>query len=153
MCVCVWLASVSVPEEHLTACGCTQRGLNWESEEIERSVSRVCKGCCGLLPVHHVVRRVDQVSAQTSGLVGADFTCSLCKSSKGIRSVNLPYIYRYLANELAGMGIKLKLQFMAFGAAVVLVVWFLCRSPTRSRESDYEVDETGRRRKIMHGDL
>ena len=55
--------------------------------------------------------------------------------------------------ELIVMGIKLKLQFMAFGAAVVLVVWFLCRSPTRSRESDYEVDETGRRRKIMHGDL
>lgn len=33
--------------------------------------------------------------------------CTLCKSSAFIKPVYLPYVYRYLANELAGMGIKI----------------------------------------------
>lgn len=50
-------------------------------------------------------------------------------------------------------GIKFKAQFFALGAAIVFVAWYLCRQPAKSRDGDYEVDETGRRRKIMHGDL
>ena len=73
-------------------------------------LGRVCITCGSLLAVRHVVKRVDQVSSQTSGRVGAEYTCSVCKSSKGIRNINLPYIYRYLANELAGMGINLPLK-------------------------------------------
>ena len=73
-------------------------------------LGRVCTTCGGLLSVRHVVKRVHQVSSQTSGRVGAEYSCSVCKSSKGIRNINLPYIYRYLANELAGMGINLKLK-------------------------------------------
>jgi DNA-directed RNA polymerase beta subunit len=36
--------------------------------------------------------------------------CTQCKSSKNVKAVNLPYVYRYLTNELAGMGIKLQLK-------------------------------------------
>lgn len=36
-------------------------------------------------------------------------TCFACKSSTDVRPVNLPYVFRYLSNELAGMGIKMSL--------------------------------------------
>ena len=35
--------------------------------------------------------------------------CNICESDKGVRPVVMPYVFRYLVNELAGMGIKLKL--------------------------------------------
>ena len=35
--------------------------------------------------------------------------CIKCKSGAGIRSVYLPYVYRFLTNELAAMGVKLRL--------------------------------------------
>ena len=35
--------------------------------------------------------------------------CSQCKSSKSVKAIYLPYVFRYLANELAGMGIKITL--------------------------------------------
>ena len=34
-------------------------------------------------------------------------TCIYCYSSSGIRLINLPYVFRYLANELAAMNIRL----------------------------------------------
>lgn len=37
-------------------------------------------------------------------------TCNGCKSDAGVRPVHLPYVYRYLTNELAGMGIKMSLK-------------------------------------------
>lgn len=36
--------------------------------------------------------------------------CSTCKSAAHVQPVHLPYVFRYLANELAGMGIKLSLK-------------------------------------------
>ena len=35
--------------------------------------------------------------------------CNMCDSDKGVRPVVMPYVFRYLVNELAGMGIKLKM--------------------------------------------
>jgi DNA-directed RNA polymerase I subunit RPA2 len=37
-------------------------------------------------------------------------TCSACQSTNTCQPVFLPYVYRYLANELAGMGVKLSLK-------------------------------------------
>jgi DNA-directed RNA polymerase beta subunit len=37
-------------------------------------------------------------------------SCSSCKSESSVRSVHIPYVFRYLTNELAGMGIKLSLR-------------------------------------------
>jgi len=51
-------------------------------------------------------------------------------------------------------GFTFQPQFVAAGAAVVLVVWYLfCRRRGGGGEEDYEVDDTGRKRKIMHGNL
>ncbi|CAM8894110.1 unnamed protein product [Rhodiola kirilowii] len=37
-------------------------------------------------------------------------TCHACKTSKGMETVAMPYVFRYLAAELASMNIKMKLQ-------------------------------------------
>lgn len=36
--------------------------------------------------------------------------CHACKTSKGIETVAMPYVFRYLAAELAAMNIKMTLQ-------------------------------------------
>lgn len=37
-------------------------------------------------------------------------TCFACKTAEFVRPVYLPYVFRYLSNELAAMGIKLTLE-------------------------------------------
>lgn len=37
-------------------------------------------------------------------------TCRVCKSSRGIEKVAMPYVFRYLAAELAAMNIKMYLK-------------------------------------------
>jgi DNA-directed RNA polymerase beta subunit len=37
-------------------------------------------------------------------------SCNQCKSDEFVRPVYLPYVFRYLTNELAGMGIKLTME-------------------------------------------
>jgi hypothetical protein len=45
-------------------------------------------------------------------------------------------------------------QYAAIAVLLVVVPVYFCRRRGGSSEEDnYEVDETGRRRKIMHGDL
>ncbi len=36
--------------------------------------------------------------------------CRTCDSSTTVSAVLMPYVFRYLANELAGMGIRLTLE-------------------------------------------
>jgi hypothetical protein len=36
--------------------------------------------------------------------------CATCQTAAHVQPVNLPYVFRYLANELAGMGIKMSLK-------------------------------------------
>lgn len=43
-------------------------------------------------------------------------TCHFCQSSKGMETVAMPYVFRYLAAELAAMNIKMTLQ-LSNGAA------------------------------------
>ena len=47
---------------------------------------------------------------QSSYLARGTMTCSTCLSTDTCQPVNLPYVYRYLANELAGMGVKISLK-------------------------------------------
>ncbi|WVZ59479.1 hypothetical protein U9M48_009611 [Paspalum notatum var. saurae] len=39
-----------------------------------------------------------------------NFVCQACKTSKGMETVAMPYVFRYLAAELAAMNIKLELR-------------------------------------------
>lgn len=36
------------------------------------------------------------------------YTCKLCETSEFIRPINIPYVVRYLAAELASVNIKLQ---------------------------------------------
>ena len=78
-------------------------------------VAKVCGTCGSLLSVSANIRRSDHMMGKESG-EGVNFNfdkkwnCQICESSEGVRDVKLPYVYRYLSNELAGMGIKLRLK-------------------------------------------
>jgi len=93
-------------------------------------LAHVCSTCGGLLSVSALgnnvhKKRPNAVTANTTGKANADssigqntnahrnkFTqvCATCNSSDGVKPIMLPYVYRYLVNELAGMGVKLKLK-------------------------------------------
>ncbi|KXS19140.1 beta and beta-prime subunits of DNA dependent RNA-polymerase [Gonapodya prolifera JEL478] len=68
------------------------------------SQSYICKTCGSILtpsphpPSTMVTSRRERV------------TCGTCKSSKGIDTVAIPYVFRYLATELLAMNIKLTLD-------------------------------------------
>ena len=74
----------------------------------------VCADCGELLPVRATKRSSDIVAVAHKAFhevsSRATQTCINCNSSTGVRSIHLPYIYRYLCNELAGMGIKISLK-------------------------------------------
>ncbi|KAL0425573.1 UNVERIFIED_CONTAM: DNA-directed RNA polymerase I subunit [Sesamum radiatum] len=44
------------------------------------------------------------------GRVPKKVTCVACQTSKGMETVAMPYVFRYLAAELAAMNIKMTLQ-------------------------------------------
>eukprot|EP00605_Chrysophyceae_sp_TOSAG23-4_P002894 GSChrysophyteH1.ASY1.ANO1.3189.1 assembled CDS len=62
----------------------------------------VCAKCGGLL----------EIRSNKSAQPQSKWTqcCNTCKTSENVKPVFLPYVYRYLTNELAGMGIRLSLQ-------------------------------------------
>lgn len=63
----------------------------------------VCNLCGGLISVYnHVLKKLQNGNRVVQGQY-----CSICKTSSGIKPINLPFVYRYLVNELAGMGIKM----------------------------------------------
>lgn len=84
-------------------------------------LAHVCGNCGGLLSVYQQAidqqaMPVNQSSGAMGGAHGLGFrtrmqqTCATCKTADHVRAVNLPYVFRYLANELAGMGIRVKLE-------------------------------------------
>ncbi|KAJ1438517.1 hypothetical protein B484DRAFT_444535 [Ochromonadaceae sp. CCMP2298] len=71
-------------------------------------IAHVCGKCGSMLSVF----------AHTQNFANAGYgagaqvvqKCSMCKSAAAVQPVHLPYVFRYLANELAGMGIKVTLK-------------------------------------------
>ncbi len=56
--------------------------------------------------------------------------------------------------DTSGSSIPFNAQYAAIAGLLVVVPVYYCRRRGGSSEDDnYEVDESGRRRKIMHGDL
>ncbi|KAJ4796363.1 DNA-directed RNA polymerase subunit beta [Rhynchospora pubera] len=77
-------------------------------------IAEVCSSCGSILTISTVPPK--KVSREMLGLpkfrvpVQKTFMCLLCKSSRGIETVAMPYVYRYLAVELAAMNIKMDLR-------------------------------------------
>lgn len=61
----------------------------------------MCNGCGSLLA---------PVTEHSSATSERKVTCRWCESRRGIKVVALPFVFRYLAVELAAMNIRLVLQ-------------------------------------------
>lgn len=69
----------------------------------DRHVAIVCKRCGSLLsPL--------ATRPQPGGDRRKDYMCRICNTRKTCAAVALPYVFRYLANELAAMNIRLTLD-------------------------------------------
>jgi DNA-directed RNA polymerase I subunit RPA2 len=75
-------------------------------------IAEVCSSCGSVLTTTTVPPK--KVSREKLGLPKIKeqkkFMCVSCNSSKGIETVAMPYVYRYLAAELAAMNIKMDLR-------------------------------------------
>ena len=87
----------------------------------DKHVGYVCGNCGSMLTVSATTRKADILAgAYMAGQSGGPRSsgrqvCKTCralpgKAGKDVRPVYLPYVYRYLTNELAAMGIKLSLK-------------------------------------------
>eukprot|EP01039_Chlorochromonas_danica_P010940 gene10940-12162_t len=79
--------------------------------------AHVCAKCGHLLTVYQQPLAQSSASGTSSQHIATAGlrtpwrqTCALCKSSEDVRTLDLPYVFRYLANELAGMGVRLSLR-------------------------------------------
>lgn len=73
----------------------------------------VCSTCGELINVYSKSQQNDIVAAhgyapRRKGM--SKQYCHSCQSEKGIRSVQMPYVFRYLTNELAAMGIRMSMK-------------------------------------------
>uniref|UniRef100_A0A0E0BC71 DNA-directed RNA polymerase n=1 Tax=Oryza glumipatula TaxID=40148 RepID=A0A0E0BC71_9ORYZ len=78
-------------------------------------IADVCS-ICGSLLTATVIKSESQKKAKRDMLglptvkPPKNFACQACKTSKGMETVAMPYVFRYLASELAAMNIKLELR-------------------------------------------
>ncbi|CAD6205427.1 unnamed protein product [Miscanthus lutarioriparius] len=78
-------------------------------------IADVCSFCGSLLTATMI--RSDTQKKAKHEMLGLptvrppkNFACQACKTSKGMETVAMPYVFRYLAAELAAMNIKLELR-------------------------------------------
>ncbi|EEC67242.1 hypothetical protein OsI_34174 [Oryza sativa Indica Group] len=78
-------------------------------------IADVCS-ICGSLLTATVIKSESQKKAKRDMLglptvkPPKNFACQACKTSRGMETVAMPYVFRYLASELAAMNIKLELR-------------------------------------------
>jgi DNA-directed RNA polymerase I subunit RPA2 len=76
----------------------------------------VCSQCGSMLTVYAQAPVRSSFPMHQSGGHSAAYrsqfqqTCSTCQSQTAVQAIKLPYVFRYLTNELAGMGIKISLK-------------------------------------------
>ncbi|XP_010460771.1 PREDICTED: DNA-directed RNA polymerase I subunit 2 isoform X1 [Camelina sativa] len=80
----------------------------------DHHIADVCSLCGSLLTssiVNVQQKKLIQVAGKLPpGRTPKKVTCHSCKTSKGMETVAMPYVFRYLAAELASMNIKMTLQ-------------------------------------------
>ncbi|KAG9150706.1 hypothetical protein Leryth_008151 [Lithospermum erythrorhizon] len=79
----------------------------------DHHIADVCSGCGSVLTtalIQPARRPVRQMSGLPPPRVPKKVTCVSCKTSKGMETVAMPYVFKYLAAELASMNIKMTLQ-------------------------------------------
>lgn len=76
-------------------------------------VADVCSLCGSILTTSFIqpqVRAERAIGGLPPGRIPKKVTCHACKTSKGMETVAMPYVFRYLAAELAAMNVKMTLK-------------------------------------------
>lgn len=79
----------------------------------DHHIADVCSICGSILTTSLAQpqkRAVREIAGIPPGRIPKKVTCVACQTSKGMETVAMPYVFRYLAAELAAMNIKLTLQ-------------------------------------------
>lgn len=80
----------------------------------DHHIADVCSLCGSILTtsiIQSQKRAVrEMIGDLPPGRAPKKVTCLACQSSKGMETVAMPYVFRYLAAELAAMNIKMTLQ-------------------------------------------
>ncbi|KAG5113444.1 hypothetical protein JHK82_036713 [Glycine max] len=83
-------------------------------------IADVCSLCGSMLATTFIQpqkRPVREIGGLPPGRAPKKVTCHACQTSKGMETVAMPYVFRYLAAELAAMNIKMTLK-LSDGAGV-----------------------------------
>lgn len=87
----------------------------------DHHIADVCSLCGSLLTssvVNVQQKKLIKVNGKLPpGRTPKKVTCHSCGTSKGMETVAMPYVFRYLAAELASMNIKMTLQLSDRGVA------------------------------------
>lgn len=79
-------------------------------------IADVCS-LCGSILTTSFIQQQKRVVRDIGGLppvrAPKKVACHACKTSKGMETVAMPYVFRYLAAELAAMNIKMNVQLSA----------------------------------------
>ncbi|EXC31692.1 putative DNA-directed RNA polymerase I subunit RPA2 [Morus notabilis] len=75
-------------------------------------IANVCSLCGSILTTTFLYqqKRVREIGGLPPIKSSRKATCHACHTSKGMETVAMPYVFRYLASELAAMNIKMTLQ-------------------------------------------
>ncbi|XP_020263709.1 DNA-directed RNA polymerase I subunit 2 isoform X2 [Asparagus officinalis] len=76
-------------------------------------IAEVCSFCGSLLTatvIQQQKRIVQEIPGVPQTRTPKNFTCHACKTKKGMETVAMPYVFRYLAAELAAMNIRMELK-------------------------------------------
>lgn len=79
----------------------------------DHHIADVCSICGSILTTSLAQpqkRAVREIAGIPPGRIPKKVMCVACQTSKGMETVAMPYVFRYLAAELAAMNIKLTLQ-------------------------------------------
>lgn len=79
----------------------------------DHHIADVCSLCGSLLTASFIQpqrRPAREIAGLPPGRVPKKVTCLSCGTSKGMETVAMPYVFKYLAAELASMNVKLTLQ-------------------------------------------
>ncbi|KAK3006318.1 hypothetical protein RJ639_015927 [Escallonia herrerae] len=79
----------------------------------DHHIADVCSLCGSILTTSLIQpqkRAVREIGGLPPGRTPKKVICVACRTSKGMETVAMPYVFRYLAAELAAMNIKVNLQ-------------------------------------------
>ncbi|KAJ0932347.1 putative DNA-directed RNA polymerase [Helianthus annuus] len=79
----------------------------------DHHIADVCSICGSILTttlIQHQKKALREIAGLPPGRVPKKVKCVACQTSKGMETVPMPYVFRYLAAELAAMNIRVRLE-------------------------------------------